>query len=178
METRGKFKGITQDLITGLWNITFEVSTLPSLEDVTGCDALDITAKRHREKRSLNANAYFHVLVSRIAEKLGESLTERKNSLIAEYGVIDEDIKTIILLDDIEWRKIDALHLRPTTRTRVMDNGKLYRVYIVMKGSHTYDTKQMSRLIDATVEQAKELGIETLTPDELERMKSAWTGRS
>jgi hypothetical protein len=55
-----------------------------------------------------------------------------------------------------------------------MDNGKLYRVYIVMKGSHTYDTKQMSVLIDGTVGEAKDLGIETLPPHELERMKSQW----
>lgn len=43
-----------------------------------------------------------------------------------------------------------------------------------MRGSHTYDTKEMSRLIDGTVEEAKELGIETLTPDQVERMKQAW----
>lgn len=33
----------------------------------------------------------------------------------------------------------------------------------------------MSQLIDGTVEEAKALGIETLTPAELERMKNAWT---
>jgi hypothetical protein len=44
----------------------------------------------------------------------------------------------------------------------------------VMRGSHTYDTREMSRLIDGTVEEAKELGIETLTPEQLERMKASW----
>jgi hypothetical protein len=43
-----------------------------------------------------------------------------------------------------------------------------------LRGSHTYDTKEMSRLIDGVVEAAKELGIETLTPEQLERMKAAW----
>jgi hypothetical protein len=33
----------------------------------------------------------------------------------------------------------------------------------------------MSRLIDGTVFEAKELGIETLTPNELERMKNEWS---
>ena len=59
-----------------------------------------------------------------------------------------------------------------------MDNGKLYRVYVVMRGSHTYDTKEMSRLIDGTVQEAKEHGIETLPPDELERMMSTWHPQS
>jgi 16S rRNA U1498 N3-methylase RsmE len=48
----------------------------------------------------------------------------------------------------------------------------------VMRGSHTYNTAEMSRLIDATVEEAKELGVETLTPDQLERMKASWIKRS
>jgi hypothetical protein len=47
---------------------------------------LDVIARPHREKRSLNANAYFHVLSGKIAEKLGTSLTHEKNRLIREYG--------------------------------------------------------------------------------------------
>jgi hypothetical protein len=43
-----------------------------------------------------------------------------------------------------------------------------------MRGSHTYDTKEMARLIDGVVYEAKSIGIETLSPDELERMKSLW----
>lgn len=175
MNAEGKLASVSRDIRTGDYVISFAVHHLPTdLEELAGCDALDITAKRHREKRSLNANAYFHVLVTKIAGKTGESITERKNSLIAEYGQIDRDLGTVILLDSIEWRKIDSLHLRPTSAVRVLDNGRLYRVFYVMRGSHTYDTAEMSRLIDAAVEQAKELGIETLPPNELERMKKAW----
>ena len=43
-------------------------------------------------------------------------------------------------------------------------------------GSSQYNTKQMSRLIDMVVEGAKELGIETLTPEELARIKEEWHG--
>ena len=46
--------------------------------------------------------------------------------------------------------------------------------YKVYRGSHTYDTKEMSALIDGTVADAKELGIETATPNELMRMKQEW----
>jgi hypothetical protein len=78
------------------------------------------------------------------------------------------------MADEINWKKIDSIHLRPTTATKVLDNGKLYRVYMVMRGSHTYDTKEMARLIDGTVSEAKELGIETMPPDELKRMVELW----
>ena len=43
-------------------------------------------------------------------------------------------------------------------------------------GSSAYDTAEMSRLIDSLVSEAKSLGIETLTPNELERLKTAWKG--
>jgi hypothetical protein len=44
----------------------------------------------------------------------------------------------------------------------------------LMRGSHTFNTKEMSRLIDGTIEEAKELGIETATPEQIRRMMAAW----
>lgn len=64
-------------------------------------------------------------------------------------------------------------HLYPTDETESR-KGVVYRWYIKLKGSSKYDTKEMARLIDGTVEDAKELGIETLPPEDLERMKAAW----
>jgi hypothetical protein len=130
--------------------------------------------KVFKQKRSLNANNYFHKLVGEIAKKTDSSHTEVHNSLIAEYGCLDADLGTVILKDEIEWQKVQSLHLRPTTATRVLDDGKMYRVYYVMRGSHTYDTAEMSKLIDGTVREAKEIGIDTLPPNEIERLKEMW----
>ena len=156
------------------WQITLEVDDQPEYYDRLKDKEISVEIKQYRAKRSLNANAYFHVLVDKIAAERHVTHTEVHNQLIAEYGVLDEQISNIILDDSIPWLRLDTIHLRPTTATRTMDNGKLYRVYLVMRGSHTYDTAEMARLIDGTVEEAKALGIETLTPDELERMKSLW----
>lgn len=156
------------------WQITLEIEEEPSFYDRLKDKEISVEIKQYREKRSLNANAYFHVLVDKIAGIQGVTHTEVHNHLIAEYGVLDDQINNIILDDNIPWLRLDTIHLRPTTATRTMDNGKLYRVYLVMRGSHTYDTAEMSRLIDGTVEEAKALGIEALTPDELERMKATW----
>ena len=172
---RGKWHGFPyKDTALRKYLITFEVDDVPQLFDRTKDKELNIEIKEHREKRSLNANAYFHVLVAKIAEIQGVSHSEIHNHLISEYGFMDEDIKNIILDDNIPWQKLDNIHLRPTAITKVLDNGRLYRVYYVMRGSHTYDTKEMSRLIDGTVSEAKELGIETMTPNEIERMKQQW----
>ena len=53
-------------------------------------------------------------------------------------------------------------------------DGKTWVSYLMIKGSSEYDTAEMSHFIDRIVEEAKELGIETATPDELERMKQEW----
>lgn len=100
--------------------------------------------------------------------------------MLSRYGqpeIIDDHLMTVILLDSIDWKQIEYLHLKPTTSTRVLDDGKLYRVYYVIRGSHTYDSKEMSVLIDGIISEAKELGIETLPPDEIGRMKQQWQAK-
>lgn len=180
METKGRLVDVSKSILDNRWRLTFDVESVPAVDSISGRD-LRIKACVWREKRSLNANAYFHVLVGKIADVMDLSITEVKNQLIADYGQfeINEDggCQMIILNDSIEWESVEWLHLRPTQSTKVLDDGKVYRVYRVMRGSHTYDTKEMSRLIDATVEMAKGLGIETLTPQDLERMKLQWQPR-
>lgn len=160
------------DVATDKWLITFEIEQQPTDYDNLKDKHLSLTVKQWREGRSLNSNAYFHVLVGKIAEVTGQSHTEVHNQLIADYGQVDTNVQNIIMDDAIPYLRLEGLHLMPTTATRTMDNGKLYRVYIVMRGSHTYDSKEMSRLIEGTVFEAKELGIETMTPDQIKKMLS------
>lgn len=44
MEATGTLKGVARDLTTGNWMISFELKTLPSLDDISGGDTLDIIA--------------------------------------------------------------------------------------------------------------------------------------
>ena len=49
-----------------------------------------------------------------------------------------------------------------------------YENIVCYFGSSTYDSKEMSRLLDAVIEDCKAQGIETMTPNEIERLKQAW----
>ena len=162
------------DIQSKKWFITLEMEQRPDVFDKTKGKTLNVEVKEYKPKRSLNANAYFHVLVDTIAHKMRLSHTEVHNRMIADYGQVDKDVNYIIMKDIIPWEKMEKIHLRPTTNTQMLDDGQLYRVFYVMRGSHTYDTKEMSILIDGVVEEAKQLDIETLTPNELERLKSQW----
>lgn len=179
MEMTGKLKDVSVDWKTGQYNISFTVNEKPheSINELAACEKLRIDFRKFRKKRSLDANAYYWVLITKIAGKLGTSNTEIHNEMLCKYGqveTIDGSVMTLILDDEILWQKLEALHLKPTSRTRILDNGKLYRVYFVMRGSSTYDSGEMSRLIDGVVSEAKELGIETLPPEELRRMVETW----
>lgn len=177
MEAKGKISAVAKDWQSDNWLITFSVGSLPSdLPDLQQKE-LDVTAKPHWEKRSLNANSYFHVLTGKIAGCLGTSLNHEKNRLIREYGqyeVIDGMIPTVTVKAVYEDKMLDmeGVHLKVVERP-----GETVKMAF-LRGSHTYNTAEMSRLIDATVEEAKELGIETMTPDQLDRMKAAWTSRN
>lgn len=138
------------------------------------CD-LDVEIKKHRERRSLSANAYFHLLVGKIAAERGGSEQSVKESLVIEYGALakDEDGQTVGFKLPAT---VDVSTIYPYTKcfdTRE-ENGMLFKCYLVYKRTHTLDSKEMARLIDGAVEVARELGIETDTPEMLSRYKEDW----
>lgn len=137
---------------------------------------LDIKLTQHREKRSLDANAYFHVLVDKIRGKTGYSFSRVKNELITSYGQIEYiDDQQVIIKTNIQPDQMaeqETLHCKPI-RVEI-EKGKEVTFYRVYRGSHTYNTAEMSRLIDGTVQEAKNLGIETMTPAQIERIMSLW----
>lgn len=133
-------------------------------------ELVDVEIKKHREKRSLCANSYFHVLCDKLRKVLGISLAACKNNLITSYGQIqyvDDLPLTYGTKAPPEYvRELEEIHMK---LFRSEPDG--WNWYVVYRGSHTYDTKEMAQLIDGTIEECKLQGIETLTPDELARME-------
>lgn len=181
MEGKGTLKAASKDLASGKLQVVFELESDLSgqLEGIQG-KPLRISAKRWREKRSLDANAYYWVLVGKLAEAQHVSTPRMHNLLLRRYGqnmVIDGQ-GVYIRIPDTEKAEETALessefHIRPTSEV-VPGRDTDYRTYVVLLGSSAYDTAQMSRLIDGTVSECKECGIETLTPDELEHMMQTY----
>lgn len=137
---------------------------------------LDVEIKKHREKRSLSANAYFHVLCNKISAETGESEDAVKRRLVVSYGALarDKDGKPVGLKLP---PTVDPSDFYPYVRlyeTR-QENGKDYSCYFVYKESHKMDSKEFARLVDGAIEEAKELGIQTDTPEQLARYKEEWS---
>jgi hypothetical protein len=141
---------------------------------------VDIDIKPHKEKRSLDANNYHYLLCNRIATKLHITTQEVHEKLMREYGVFELDDNGVakwIVLKEGEKPPKDV-YLYDTRRSVVLKSKKgediTGRVYIRIRPSRTYNTAEMSNLIDGTIQQAEELGIETITPKEREHMMELW----
>lgn len=132
----------------------------------------DITIRR--KKRSLDANNYLWALVGQISQMVGIPSDEVYRHAVHEAGVY---IPLPIRNDAVEeftrnWGSRGAGWI-----VDVLDNSKLegYKLVRAYYGSSTYDTAQMSRLIDYVVQDAKALGIETLSDRERSLLIDAWS---
>lgn len=137
---------------------------------------LDVEVKKHRNRRSLSANAYFHVLVNKIAAERGDGDEPTKAALVVEYGALAKDADGLTVGFKLP-ATVDVSTIYPYVKcfdTRE-ENGKLFKCYLVYKQTHLMDSKEMARLIDGAIEVAKELGIETDTPEQLARYKEDWS---
>lgn len=135
------------------------------------------TAKvsKTRQKRSLDANAYFWALVDKLAEATGVDVREVYRNLVRDVGgnsyivpvkeIAADHFIGIWEQNGLGW-VCDKLGACRNTPGYV--NVKCYY------GSSAYDTAQMSRLIDLAVQECWQQDIETLPPDALNELKAGW----
>lgn len=182
MKLLAKIKDIGRTL-SGSITITLESAHMDTAEalELSKLDMLDVEMKKHRSKRSLDANAYYWKLASEAEDMLHVSKPYMHNQLLRRYGqiaIIDGQAVYAVLPDTDEAQKsvdeAQTYHLKPTSQVKKGKGGIMYRTYMMLKGSSEYDTKEMSHLIDGLVSECKEMGIETLPPEELERMMAAY----
>lgn len=174
MKFTGKVSGLSKDYDSGAYTISFSVNEKSAVtsgyDSIKELEKLSVTVKKYHKKRSLDANAYAWVLMSRIADVLGTSKEEVYEEMLRRYGVLYEDEEgciTVTVKAEVDMGKVGGHWLL------LKKNGK-YAAYAMIKGSSEYDTREMSRFIDGVVSEAKELSIETLTPRELQEMKAGW----
>lgn len=134
----------------------------------------DLEVKEHRKKRSLDANAYCWVLINKLAEVMRIPPVDVYRQAIQGIGgnyeilPVKEEaaghFKQVWEAQGLGWPCVD------------MGKSKIagYRNLMAYYGSSTYDTRQMSQLIDNLVQDCKALDIETMTPDKLAMLMEGW----
>lgn len=120
--------------------------------------------REYKQKRSLTANAYFWVLINEIANVTKLSKDEIHLQMLKEYG----QNEVFSIRSDIDVSRY-LKYYEEIGKGKV--NGKEFTHYRVFKGSSEMDSREMAILIDGVVQEAEQLGIPTLTPNEIARLK-------
>lgn len=167
-------KGMLKDLTfsrNGEQNITITVrDDFSEQYDKLKDGEVSVEIKKFYKRRSLDANAYAWVLIDKIASVLRIDKVDVYREQIRNIGGVSE----IVCIQNAALEKFRAAWEQNgigwqtdilTSKIEGCTNVVLYY------GSSTYDTNQMSQLIDHLVQDAEALGIDTMTPSELERLK-------
>lgn len=177
-EFTGRISNIAISFATGKPLLTLECDEHPQtlqemFEELRGAEKLTIKVGKFSKKRSLDANAYAWVLMSRLAEKLNIPKSDIYRQAIKEIGGNSDTVcvqdKAVNSLCD-GWER-NGIGWQTDTFPSKLDGCTNVILYY---GSSTYDTQQMSRLINNIVEECRLQGIETKSQAELDSLLSNW----
>lgn len=123
----------------------------------------DIKIEKHRNKRSLDANAYSWVLQNEISNVLRISKEEVHFDMLKNYGQRDY----VSMLANINIADYYTYYEEVGTYKQ---NNNTFKSYLIYKGTHNYDSREMSIFIDGVVQEARNLGIKTKEDYEIEEL--------
>lgn len=176
MESKGYILGISRELSTNRYTLTIalEGANRSEIETLDNSRPYRLKLSKWSDKRSLDANSYFHVLCDKLRQAAGVSMARMKNELITSYGQIEyiEDGEPLIYKTNAPpefMQEREEVHMKFVKMSE--DGAYFYRVY---RGSHTYNSREMAALIEGTVMECKQYDIEVLTPNELKRLEEEW----
>ena len=174
MKSIGTIEDISIDYKTQKPKILLVLNERESLSRIEELkeDKLSIEIKKYKNKRSLDANAYMWVLISKLEEKLNISKDIIYKDAIRNIGVYEViPVKNEAVERFIEaWTKNGLGWVCETTKSKLEGYTNILAYY----GSSTYNTAEMSRLIDFVVQECKQLNIETMSRTELDSLIESW----
>jgi hypothetical protein len=160
--------------LTGKQRVTIEVDgdLRPEYERLRESD-VSVDLKKFRQKRSLDANAYCWTMLDKLAAVTGTGKTALYRNYIRDVGGNSETVCVVNkaaqkLREGWEHNGLGWVTETIPSKLEGCTNVVLYY------GSSTYDTAQMSRLIDLLVQECRQQGIETLPPHKLAAMVEEW----
>ncbi len=171
MKVTGKIVGASIGFKTGKPALTLEVNERSDFEalvdEMRDKDKLSIEIKQYRERRSLNANAYAWLLIGQIADAVRAGKDEIYLQCLKRYG----QSELISVLSHVPIGNY-VKYYEEAGESKL--NGKDFTHYRVYKGTSEMDTREMSIFIDGVCSEARELGIQVETPNQIAEMKARW----
>lgn len=138
---------------------------IPAIECVTSAPLdknkkYELVIKEHRKRRSKDANAYFWEFLDQLATKMRMGKQELYRELIRDIGGVSTIVCTKneavpVLID--KWSHNGIGWFADVEESKIAGCSNVILYY----GSSTYDSSQMSRLIDRLIFECNTVGIDT-----------------
>lgn len=123
----------------------------------------------YKEKRSLNANGYLWILCEKIAKELSKDGVMTTKEDVYKEGVRYVGVFTPVIVEEKAFDKFKQDFESQGLGNQVSEvvrKNKCVRCNCYY-GSSTYNTAEMSRLIDFIVQECQQLNIETKSAEEI-----------
>lgn len=169
MKLLGEIIDISLDYYTNRPKITFltDVKDITLLEELKG-SKLNLSVSKWNKKRSLDSNGYLWVLLGELQDNLQipkEELYKNYIKDIGDYEVLP--VKNIAVDRFISaWSKNGLGWFCETVPSKL----KGYTNILAYYGSSSYNSKQMTKLINLVIADCNSLGIETKSKEELDSL--------
>ena len=178
METTGKIINFSKDYKTNKVLVTLMLDTenIEEIEKISILDKLSIIIKKFLKKRSLDANAYCWVLCDKIAKELSKEGTVITKENIYQDGILQIGTFEPMIIEERAFENFKRIWGKQGLGFLIQEvsrKNKCIKVHCYY-GSSTYDSKEMSLLINLLVELAKSLNIETKTDKEIKSLLEQW----
>lgn len=132
----------------------------------------------HKKKRSLSQNSYYWVLLGKVATKTKVPAPIIHNKNLRDLGLVmrlNDELITVYIPDtenaENEVLRADTYHLKPTSHTKAGKNGKMFRAYVMLRGSSTFNTHEMTALLNLMIQEANSVGVNVISPEELAHIR-------
>ena len=176
----GRIRDLSVDR-RGVTLLTLEVNERSAAEtlydELSQCEKCEITVKKWRDKRSLDSNSYFWKLCGELSAKLAIPPETIYREMVRDIG---GNYEVLPVRADAVERFCSAWHSKGIGWITDTFPSKLQGYVNVMAyyGSSTYNTRQMSRLINLIIDECKTQGIETRPKEEIDAMMQMWEDRT
>ena len=173
MQCTGKIHSVNRDWKTGKIIIEFELNEEPTeaINNIASCEKLSITAKKYRQKRSLDANALLWACIGEIANSMNPPADKWDVYLmmLKRYGKYTYICvkQNVVEAMKAQWRECEVVG-------DIEINGKKAVQMLCYFGSSTYDTKEFSVLLEGVISEMKEMGLETPASEDMRRALEQW----
>lgn len=176
MKIKVKLNNITRNFKTNRLIISFEaLDNINTLEEIENASELDLEVTEHKEKRRINANNYFWLMLQKLCENRKLDTIEEYKKRVKELGIFrimsteKSNVNTIRKI----WEEKGIAWFVEEFDTEYKGDVEFKTLHLYY-GSSSFDKKQMSRLIDGVVQDCQAVGIETKTEAEIKSLLESW----